>query len=66
MPWAHWHIGVGSELGRSWQIRRYPTYMVVDVDGTILSRGATLGESRPLIEQALSDPPAASPTTSEA
>ena len=67
MPWAHWHIGVGSELGRSWLIRRYPTYMVVDVDGTILSRGATLEESRTLIEEALGElPPAAGSTTSEA
>lgn len=66
MPWAHWHIGAQSELGRSWQIRVFPTYMVVDVDGTILSRGATLEESRTLIEQTLDVPPAESSTTSEA
>ena len=53
MPWAHWHIGAQSELGRSWQVRVFPTYMVVDVDGTILSRGSTLAESMELIEQAL-------------
>lgn len=53
MPWAHWHIGAQSELGRSWQIRAFPTYMVVDVDGTILSRGSTLAESMEPIEQAL-------------
>ena len=66
MPWAHWHIGAQSELGRSWQIRVFPTYMVVDVDGTILSRGATLEESRTLIEQTLDLPPAESSTMSEA
>ena len=25
MPWAHWHVGVGSELGLSWNIAGYPT-----------------------------------------
>ena len=53
MPWAHWHIGAQSELGRSWQIRVFPTYMVADVDGKILSRGSTLEDSKALIEQAL-------------
>ena len=53
MPWAHWHIGAQSELGRSWQVRVFPTYLVVDVDGTILSRGATLEESKELIGKAL-------------
>lgn len=66
MPWAHWHIGAQSELGRSWQIRVFPTYMVVDADGTILSRGATLEASRTLIEEALDVPPAEPSTTSEA
>ncbi len=67
MPWAHWHIGVQSQLARSWQIRVFPTYMVVGVDGTILSRGETLEESRTLIEQALGELPAAASTpTSEA
>ena len=53
MPWAHWHLGAQSELGRSWQIRSFPTYLVVDADGTILSRGLTLEASKALIEQAL-------------
>ena len=65
MPWAHWHIGAQSELGRSWQIRVFPTYMVVDADGTILSRGLTLEESKALIENALDDEPSASPAASE-
>ena len=65
MPWAHWHIGAQSELGRSWQIRVFPTYMVVDADGTILSRGLTLEESKALIEQALGDVPSASAAASE-
>lgn len=66
MPWAHWHIGAQSELGRSWQINAFPTYMVVDADGTILSRGLTLEESMALIEQALGEVPAESSTAKEA
>ena len=57
MPWAHWHLGAQSELGRSWQIRSFPTYLVVDADGTILSRGLTLEASKALIEQALNGTP---------
>ena len=66
MPWAQWHIGSTSELMRSWQIRAYPTYMVIDADGKILRRGSGLVESRSLIEEALDDLPAAPSTASEA
>ena len=57
MPWANWHIGTQSELARNWQIRAFPTYLVVDDDGTILSRGLTLEASKALIEQALNGTP---------
>ena len=54
MPWAQWHVGADSELVRTWQVRAYPTYVVVDADGTILGRSSRLPESKALIEQALS------------
>ena len=54
MPWAQWHVGDNSELVRTWQVRAYPTYVVVDADGTILGRSSRLTESKALIEQALS------------
>ena len=53
MPWAQWHVGANSELVNTWQIRAYPTYVVVDEDGTILGRTSQLTESKVLIEKAL-------------
>ena len=55
MPWAHWHVGVGSELGLKWNIAGYPTYVVVDADGVILSRGHDLEAAMEIIDQALGD-----------
>ena len=44
MPWAHWHVGVGSELARIWQVRAIPTYVLIDVNGTILGKGNRLSD----------------------
>lgn len=60
MPWSHWHIGVGSELGLSWNIAGYPTYVVVDADGVIQSRGHDLDAAIEVIEEALADGSSAS------
>ena len=57
MPWAHWHVGVGSELGLSWNISAYPTYVVVDGTGVILSRGHDLDAAIEIIEGVLADEP---------
>ena len=59
MPWAHWHVGVGSELGLKWNIAGYPTYVVVGADGVILSRGHDLEAATAVIDEALADGPAA-------
>ena len=42
LPWDHWHIGATSETHQKWNIRGYPTYMLVDQDGTLLARGHSL------------------------
>ena len=42
MPWAHWHIGAGSDLEISWRIAGYPTYVLIGRDGVILARDNTL------------------------
>lgn len=42
MPWANWHVGDDSELARAWEVRAFPTYILVDGDGTILARTNTL------------------------
>ena len=38
MPWANWHIGPKSEILKTWVIRGYPTYLLVDADGTVRAR----------------------------
>ncbi len=56
MPWAQWHVGENSELARTWQIRVFPTYVVVNENGLIMGRSSDLQASRALIEQALRAP----------
>lgn len=38
MPWTNWHVGRGSDIGRLLRVRGYPTYVLVDEHGRILSR----------------------------
>ena len=42
MPWAQWHIGVGSELARIWQVNAIPAYVLIDGRGQILAKGNAL------------------------
>ncbi len=53
MPWVHWHIGVGSDMDRAWDITALPTYVVIDREGVILSRGHDLDAAARAIEQAV-------------
>lgn len=39
MPWDNWHVGVGSEIETLLDVRNFPTYLIVDADGTILFNG---------------------------
>lgn len=38
MPWANWHIGPKSEILKTWAVRGYPTYILVDNEGKIAAR----------------------------
>ena len=38
MPWTNWHVGRGSDIGRLLRVQGYPTYVLVDEHGKILSR----------------------------
>ncbi len=38
MPWTNWHAGKESDLGRLLGTRSYPTYVLADENGTILTR----------------------------
>lgn len=49
LPWDHWHIGANSDVHTEWNIRGYPTYMLIDKDGTLLARGYSLTDA--MIEQ---------------
>ena len=39
MPWDNWHVGATSEITRLLDVRGYPTYLIVDADGSILFNG---------------------------
>jgi thiol-disulfide isomerase/thioredoxin len=38
MPWTNWHAGIDSDIARAWDVRGFPTYVLVDEDGLILAR----------------------------
>ena len=38
MPWTNWHVGKGSDVARLMRIRSFPTYVLADENGRILSR----------------------------
>ena len=53
MPWSHWHVGPSSELvSRTWGIRSWPTYVVVDSNGEIVSRTGDLRRTKAVVERA--------------
>ena len=39
MPWYNWHVGTGSAIERGLAVRGFPTYVLVDQEGVILSNG---------------------------
>ena len=39
MPWYNWHVGTGSSIERGLAVRGFPTYVLVDQEGVILSNG---------------------------
>ncbi len=45
MPWANWHIGPKSDILKTWAVRGYPTYILVDHEGTIIARQHDLNEA---------------------
>ena len=54
MPWDNWHVGMGSDIERSLAVRGFPTYVLVDQEGVILSNGfGPLPRLRCLAERAV-------------
>ncbi len=44
MDWANWHVGPKADLLQTWAVRGYPTYILVDHDGTIVARQHDLND----------------------
>ena len=44
MPWVNWHVGEKSALAELWDVRAFPTYVLVDGEGVILARSNHLGD----------------------
>ena len=38
MPWANWHAQIDGDLLNSWQVREFPTYVLLDEEGLVLAR----------------------------
>ena len=56
MPWANWHIGVGSAVQWQLDVETMPTYIVADHRGRILARTSTLSEQlTALIDEAVAN-----------
>ena len=53
MPWPNWHVGVGSEIARTWDIRVFPTYMLANEDGRIVARTSGLDEILSAVDEAM-------------
>ena len=45
MPWANWHIGPRHEILKTWAVRGYPTYVLVDAAGDIAARTHNLDDT---------------------
>ena len=43
MPWPNWHAGEGSDIAWLLQIEEFPTYVLVDEHGKIVTRFFSLG-----------------------
>lgn len=54
VPWANWHVGVGSAIQWQLAVDSFPTYLLVDHRGRILARTNELSEELvSLIEEAV-------------
>lgn len=53
MPWPNWHVGVGSEIARTWDIRVFPTYMLANEEGRIIARTSGLDAILKAVDEAM-------------
>ena len=56
VPWANWHVGVGSAVQWQLDVETFPTYLLADHRGRILARTHELSDELvSLIEPAVAD-----------
>ena len=54
MPWYNWHLGRSSDLERILDVRGFPTYLLADENGRVLSNGDnSLAQLRCMAERAV-------------
>ena len=53
MPWSNWHLGLSSDLERILDVRGFPTYLLADENGRVLSNGGSVAEMRCMAERAV-------------
>ena len=54
MPWYNWHLGRSSDLERILDVRGFPTYLLADENGRVLSNGDNwLAQLRCMAERAV-------------
>lgn len=53
MPWPNWHVGVGSEIARTWDVRVFPTYVLANEEGRIIARTSGLDAILKAVEEAM-------------
>jgi thiol-disulfide isomerase/thioredoxin len=53
MPWTNWHAGIDSDIERAWDVRGFPTYILVDEQGLILARSNGFNDFAAMLEEAV-------------
>lgn len=44
MPWAHWYIGAKGQMLDRWQVRGFPTYILLTPEGELVARATGFSE----------------------
>ena len=53
MPWTNWHAGIDSDIERAWDVRGFPTYILVDEQGLILARSNGFNDFAAMLREAV-------------
>ncbi len=45
MPWVHWYVGENAEMLRTWAVRGFPTYILIDQEGVLVAKQHELSDA---------------------